>query len=160
VVQVCVGGWHKADAGNSARPQDGGGAQRRSLMAWALNLEWLVLATVMCWLWLRHARREGPGRQVQFIALAMVLVIMFTVIGLYDDMAMVQNPTEASCFQREDLSGARAHAMLHPVVNFTQPLFSEQSFDVFYLGVVADRPTPVLRSAALGSIQNRPPPAV
>lgn len=128
-------------------------------MAWVLNLEWVMLATLMCWLWVRHARREGPGRHVQFIALALVLVMMFTVIGLYDDMAMAQNPAETSCFQREDFSGARAHAMLHPVANFTQPLFSEQSFEVFYLGVAGDRPAPVLRSPALGSIQNRPPPA-
>jgi hypothetical protein len=128
-------------------------------MAWVLNLEWVMLATLMCWLWARHARREGPGRHVQFIALGLVLVMMFTVIGLYDDMAMAQNPAETSCFQREDFSGARAHAMLHPVANFTQPLFSGQSFEVFYVGVPGDHPTPVLRSPALGSIQNRPPPA-
>jgi hypothetical protein len=128
-------------------------------MELALNLGWVVLATLMCWLWVRHARREGPGRQVQFIALALVLSIMFVVISLYDDMAMAQNPAETSCFQREDFSGARAHAMLHPVANFTQPLASEPSFEVIYLGVVGDHPAPALRSPALGSIQNRPPPA-
>jgi hypothetical protein len=129
-------------------------------MELVLNLGWVVLATAMCWLWVRHARREGPGRQVQFIALALVLSMMFVVISLYDDMAMAQNPAETSCFQREDFSGARAHALLHPVANFTQPLVSEPSFEVIYLGVVGDHPAPALRSPALGSIQNRPPPAV
>ena len=124
-----------------------------------LNLGWVVLATAMCWLWVRHARREGLGRQAQFIALALVLSTMFVVISLYDDMAMAQYPAETSCFQREDFSGARAHAMLHPVANFTQPLVSELSFEVIYLGAVGDHPAPALRSPALGSIQNRPPPA-
>ena len=128
-------------------------------MVWVLNLEWVVLATAMSWLWARHARLKGPGRQVQFIALALILVNMFVVISMYDDMAMAQSPAETSCFAREDLSGARAHAMLHPAATFTQPLFSEPSFEAFYLGVVGNTPAPALRSPALRSIQNRPPPA-
>jgi|SRR5271166_1130299 len=125
-----------------------------------LNLEWVVLATLMCWLWLRHpARCEGRGRWAQVISLALVLVMMFVVITMYDDMAMAQSPAETSCFAREDFSGARAHAMLHPVANFAQPLFLEPSFEAFYLGVLGDHPAPALRSPALGSIQNRPPPA-
>ena len=128
-------------------------------MELTLNLGWMAMATAMCWLWVRHARREGLGRQAQFIALALVLSTMFVVISLYDDMAMAQYPAETSCFQREDFSGARAHAMLHPVANFTQPLVSELSFEVIYLGAVGDHPAPALRPPALGSIQNRPPPA-
>ena len=56
-------------------------------MELALNLGWVVLATAMCWLWVHHAPREGSGRRMQFIALALVLVMMFTVITMYDDMA-------------------------------------------------------------------------
>jgi hypothetical protein len=129
-------------------------------MELALNLGWVVLATVMLWLWVRHpARREGRGHAEQFVSLAIVLAVMFVVITMYDDMAMAQNPAETSCFQREDFSGARAHVMLHPVVNFTQPLFSGLSFEVLYLGMVGSHPAPALQSPALGSIQNRPPPA-
>ncbi len=125
-----------------------------------LNLGWVVLVTLMCWLWLRHpARCEDRGRTVQFVSLALVLVMMFVVITMYDDMAMAQSPAETSCFAREDFSGARAHAMLHPVANFPQPLFSEPSFEAHYLGVVGNYPAPALQSPALGLVQNRPPPA-
>jgi hypothetical protein len=129
-------------------------------MELVLNLEWVVLATLMCWLWVHHpARRKSRGRSAQFVSLALVLVMMFVVISIYDDMAMAQNPAETSCFQREDFSGARAHAMQHPVATVSQPLFSGPSFKVFYLGVTDNHPAPTLRSPALGSIQNRPPPA-
>ena len=129
------------------------------MLIWVLNLEWVVLATLMCWLWMRHARRKGPRRHVQFIALALVLVTMFVVISIYDDMAMAQNPAETPCFQREDFSAARAQAMQHPVANFTQALFSEPSMEVSYLGVVGNLPAPALQSPALCPIQSRPPPA-
>ena len=129
-------------------------------MVLVTNLGWVVLATAMCWLWVRHhAPREGSGRRMQFIALALVLAMMFTVITIYDDMAMAQNLAETSCFQREDFSGTRTHALQHPVANFTQPLISEMFFKAFYLGVVGNHPAPALRSPALGTIQNRPPPA-
>jgi hypothetical protein len=78
-------------------------------MELVLNLGWVVLVTLMCWLWLRHpARCEGRGRWAQLASLALVLVMMFVVITMYDDMAMAQNPTETSCFAREELSGARS----------------------------------------------------
>ena len=129
-------------------------------MELVLNLGWVVLATVMSWLWVHHPLREGSGRRVQFTALTLVLAMMFTVITLYDDKAMAQNPAETSSFQREDSSGARAHATLHPVANFIQPLFSEPSFEAVCLSVANNRTALALKSRALGSIQNRPPPAV
>jgi hypothetical protein len=127
-------------------------------MELVLNLEWMVLATAMYWLWVRYARREGPGRGVQFIALALVLVTMFTVITMYDDMAMAQNPAETRCFQREDDLGAHAHAPLHPVAVLT-PLFSAKpSFDLRHSAVLGNLVAPALEVPATNSIQNRPPP--
>jgi glucan phosphoethanolaminetransferase (alkaline phosphatase superfamily) len=129
-------------------------------MVWVLNLAWVVLATLMCLLWMRHARREGPGRQTQFIALALVLVAMFVVITMYDDMAMAQNPAETRCFQqREDELGAHAHAPLHPVADLI-PLFSAKpSFDSSHSAVLGNLLVPALKVPAKNSIQNRPPPA-
>ena len=129
------------------------------LMIWVLNLGWLVLATLMCLLWVRHARRQGPVRQVQFIALALVLANMFVVISIYDDMAMAQNPAETNCFQRKDDLSAYPHAPLHSVAVLI-PLFSAKpSFDSSHSAVLGNLVASALKVPATNSIQNRPPPA-
>jgi hypothetical protein len=161
MVLVCDGGRQNSDADNAANPRGGGGAQRGWLMVWVLNLEWVVLATLLCWRWVRNARREGPGRQVQFIALALVLANMFVVISIYDDMAMAQNPAETRCFQREDDLGAHAHAHapLHPAVASTPTLAAELPVHTFRFALPGSLLVPTMKVPILFSIQNRPPPA-
>ncbi len=128
-------------------------------METVLNLEWVILAVVMCWLWMRYAPREGRGRSAQIVSLALVLVMMFVVIGLYDDMAMAQNPAEIRCFQREDDLGAHAHASIHPVVASTPTLAAELPFNTFRFAVPGSLLVPTVKVPAVSSIQNRPPPA-
>jgi hypothetical protein len=128
-------------------------------MELALNLGWTAMATAMCWLWVRHARREGPGRHVQFIALALVLANMFVVITMYDDLAMAQNPAETRCFQREDDLGAHAHAPFHPVVASIPTLTAEFPFNTFRFTVPGSLLVPTVKVPVLSSIQNRPPPS-
>jgi hypothetical protein len=126
----------------------------------ALNLEWMVLAIAMCWLWVRHARREGRGGPAQFVSLALLLVIMFVVITMYDDKAMAQNPAEIRCFLRDDDLGAHAHAPLHPAVASTPTLAAEIHFIALRLAVPRSLHAPTVKVPVLSSIQNRPPPAV
>jgi hypothetical protein len=128
-------------------------------MELALNLEWMAMAAAMCWLWVRHARREGRGRWAQFVSLALVLFTMFTVITMYDDMAMAQNPAETRCFQREDDLGAHAHAPLHTIVASIPTLAAEIPFNAFRFAVPGSLLIPTVKAPALSSIQNRPPPA-
>jgi hypothetical protein len=128
-------------------------------MELALNLEWMALATAMCWLWVHHARREGQGRSAQFVSLTLVLGIMFVVITMYDDMAMAQNPAETRCFQREDDLGSHVHAPFHPVVASTPALAAELPFNTIRFAVPDRLFVPTVKVPALSSIQNRPPPA-
>jgi hypothetical protein len=128
-------------------------------MEMVLNLGWMAMAIAMCWLWVHHARREGQGRPAQFVSLALVLVMMFVVITMYDDMAMAQNPAETRCFQREDDLGAHAHAPLHPAVALAPTLAAELRFDTFRYAVVGRVLAPTVELPFLSSIQNRPPPA-
>jgi hypothetical protein len=128
-------------------------------MEMALNLGWTAMATAMCWLWVHHARREGRIRWAQIVSLALVLVIMFVVITVYDDMAMAQNPAETRCFQREDDLGAHEYAQLHPVVASIPTPAAELSFNTLRYAVPGSLLVPTMKVPALSSIQNRPPPA-
>jgi hypothetical protein len=128
-------------------------------MELTLNLGWTAMATAMCWLWVRHARREGQGRSTQVVSLSLVLFIMFAVITMYDDMAMAQNPAETRCFQREDDLGGHMHALLHPVVASAPTLAAELPFNTFRFAVPGSLHVPTVEVPALFSIQNRPPPA-
>jgi hypothetical protein len=128
-------------------------------MELVLNLAWTALATTMCWLWVHHARREGQGRSAQLVSLTLVLVIMFAVITVYDDLAMAQNPAETSSFQREDDLGVHAHVQLHPVVASIPTPAMEFSFSTFWFAVPDSLLVPTVKVQALSSIQNRPPPA-
>jgi hypothetical protein len=128
-------------------------------MELGLNLEWVALAAAMCWLWLHHARREGPGRRVQGVALALVLVTMFVVITMYDDMAMAQNPAETRCFQqREDELGTHVHAPLHPIVGLISLFSAKLSPDPPHSAVLDNLLALASKVPATSSIQNRPPP--
>jgi hypothetical protein len=128
-------------------------------MELALNLEWTAVAAVMCWLWARHARREGPGRRVQGIALALVLVTMFVVITMYDDMAMAQNPAETRCFQqREDELATHVHVPLHPIVSLVSQLSAKLSFGTSHSAVLGNLLAPAFEVPAKDPVQNRPPP--
>jgi hypothetical protein len=128
-------------------------------MELTLNLGWVAMATAMCWLWARHARREGHGLWVQFISLTLVLAMMFVVITIYDDLAMAQNPAETRCFQREDDLGAHAHVPLHPAVASLPTLATELPFKTVRFTGPGSLHIPAVKASALSSIQNRPPPA-
>jgi hypothetical protein len=127
-------------------------------MELALNLGWAALTIAMCWLWVRHARREGQGCWAQFVSLALVFVIMFFVITMYDDMAMAQNPAESRCFQREDDLSAHEHAQLHPVEASIPPPVRELSFNTTHFAMPGSFFVSTVKVPALSTIQNRPPP--
>jgi hypothetical protein len=119
----------------------------------------MALATAMCWLWMCYGRREGLRRSAQFVSLALVLVMMFVVITMYDDMAMARNPAETRCFQREDDLGLHAHASLHPAVASIPTLAAELIFNTVRSAVSGSSLVPTMQNPVLSSIQNRPPPA-
>ena len=128
-------------------------------MELTLNLGWTAMTLAMGWMWAHHARREGQGRWRQFVSFALILVIMFGVITVYDDMAMAQNPAETRCFQREDDRGAHAHAPFHPVVASTPALAAELPFITIRFAGPGSLLIPTVKVPVLSSIQNRPPPA-
>jgi hypothetical protein len=134
-------------------------------MELALNLAWVLLATLMFCLWLQDTPRIGsdrriPDRRMQLMALAVLILILFPVISVTDDLLAAQNPAEADSCLRRDHVVSCAHSIFPAAAAPPQPALAELSFG--FLRFVAPRnfPAPIVDHPALTSIQNRPPPAV
>src|ERR1035438_6715069 len=80
-------------------------------MELVLNLAWVLLAALMFCLWLRFAPRTDVDRRMQFVALAVLLLILFPVISVTDDLQAMQNPAEADCLLRRDHACSTAYSI-------------------------------------------------
>jgi hypothetical protein len=133
-------------------------------MELTLNLAWMVLAALMFCLWLRFASRTGPelrieNRRAQFVTLAVLILILFPVISVTDDLQVIQNPAETDTCQRRDNIVCNAHSIFPAVAALPLPVFAELSFGILRVAAPGRLPAPVIDHPALASIQNRPPPA-
>src|ERR1700677_1553897 len=99
-----------------------------------LNLAWVLLATLMFYLWLRFAPLRGVRPQLQFVALAVLLLILFPVISVSDDLQAVQNPAEADCLVRRD-HGPTLHTILTPIAALPLLAVAGVSFSVFRMAI-------------------------
>lgn len=129
-------------------------------MEFTLNLAWVVLAALMFCLWLRHGTDAATDRRMQFVALAVLLLILFPVISVTDDLQAVQNPAETDSCQRRDHGCSAPHSIWSPVAALPLPAFAELSFGVQRMAAPGSLAAPVIALAALNPIENRPPPAV
>jgi hypothetical protein len=125
-----------------------------------LNLAWMLLATLTYWLWVSYAPRKGADRRTQLVALALVMLILFPVISVTDDLMTAQNPAETDCCQRKGHVHVNDHPMLHPVPEFALPSFAAIHSGSTCFAVPDNLTAPPVKVPALHSIQNRPPPAV
>ncbi len=133
-----------------------------------LNLAWILLAVTMLAHWWRLHRQEAVcprcarrfGRRTQFIALCVLLLILFPVISVSDDLLAAQYTTETDGSVRKHHAGCcTAHATTTPapaqaaVAAFQLPMPSSVKVEL-PLG----HSLPAL-NPAFYSIENRPPPA-
>jgi len=126
-------------------------------MELALNLAWAFLAAVMVCLWLRRAPRSGIDRRLQFVALAVLLLILFPVISVTDDLQAAQNPAEADCLVRRN-HGTTPLSLLTPVATPPPPAVTGLSFGVLRQAIPGSPKERVFDHPALATIRNRPPP--
>ncbi len=124
-----------------------------------LNSAWMLMATAIVYLWLRLGRRTPAERHMSFVALVMLIVILFPVISVSDDLWSIQNPAETDTCQRRDHRASSPHSISTGSVALHETPGAELSFAVQRL----DAPRQIQLRAnyipALHSIQNRPPPA-
>ena len=127
-------------------------------MELVLNLVWGLLAALMFCLWMRFAPRTGKDRRMQFVALAVLLLILFPVISVTDDLQAIQNPAETDCCQRRDHVGSAPHSILTPVASLPMPAVADLPYGVLGLAIPGRGVVPIFDHPAKALIQNRPPP--
>jgi len=128
-----------------------------------LNLAWVLLAATMLCLWLHLGRRMGPVRQMhnrplQFVALALLLLILFPVISVTDDLQVIQSAAEVSSSHRRHQVCTSAHSILPATAAPPPATFAGLSFGYLHLAASGRSLAMIVVKAASGPIQNRPPP--
>lgn len=124
-----------------------------------LNSAWAVMAFVIMCLWLRLERRDKAERRSSFVALVMLLVILFPVISVSDDLWSLHNPAETDTCQRRDHLTTSPHSIFPAIAALPEPPPAELAVDFQRLAVTLRVPLSLLENPALDPIQNRPPPA-
>jgi hypothetical protein len=127
-------------------------------MELVLNLVWVLLTATMAVLWLRFSTRVGGSRRTQVVALIALLLLLFPVISVSDDLLALQNPAEVDCCGRRGHVAADLHVDLHPAAILAQPMAAAIQLSVLRIASPGEVPSRVEDNACLSAIQNRPPP--
>jgi hypothetical protein len=124
-----------------------------------LNSAWVMMAVVIVILWLRLEGRAKAETRLSFIALVMLIVILFPVISVSDDLWSLQSPAETNTYQRRDHQGSCPHSIFPVISALPEPAPAELTFG-FHGFVAPFRFTKLaVENPALAPIQNRPPPS-
>jgi len=124
-----------------------------------LNTAWALLSVVIVCHWLRVERRDPADRRLRFIALAMLIVILFPVISVSDDLWAAQNPAETVGCQRRDHHASCPHSIFPACAALPEAAFADLSFGFMRAAKPLNLALPSVENPALAPIQNRPPPA-
>jgi hypothetical protein len=127
-------------------------------MELTLNLAWALMAVVLVRLWLRAAPSRCACPQSQMVALLMVIMILFPVISVTDDLGAALNPAELDCCARRHYAVSCSHSIFPAAATLPPPVFAEHTFGFLRFTAPGNRPAPLVEITALASIQNRPPP--
>jgi hypothetical protein len=124
-----------------------------------LNFAWVMMAVAIVCLWVRFEHRSGAKRRLPFIALVMLIVILFPVISVSDDLWSIQNPAETDTWQRRDHLASCPHSVFPAIAALPEPAFAVLTVGFQRFNAPLH---PLLRAVgnpAFDIIQNRPPPA-
>jgi len=128
-------------------------------MELVLNLGWILTASLMFCVWLRFAPRSPANGRMQFVALAILILILFPVISVTDDLQTAQYPAVVDSSQRRDHVGSGPHSFFPAVTALPPPVFAGIFFGIPRFSAPANLHAPLVDHPALAPIQIRPPPA-
>jgi len=128
-------------------------------MELALNLFWALLAALMLCRWAQFAPGSGSTRHRQAVALAMLVVLLFPVISVTDDLQTTQSPAEAECCIRRIEAATPAPSLLSSLDALPPaecPAVPSRNLGSAFMTLI---PVHGFGDSSLHPIQNRPPPA-
>jgi hypothetical protein len=124
-----------------------------------LNSAWAVMSIVIVCLWLRLDGRTKGERRLPFVALVMLIVILFPVISVSDDLWSLQNPAETDTCQRRNHLDSSPHSIFPAIAALPELAPTELTFSSRWIAAPLSLPLTVVENPALDPIQNRPPPS-
>lgn len=130
------------------------------------NLLWMAITIALGAAWLSSRRNHRaqsllPAIGVQFVALAMLAVILLPVISLTDDLQATTNPAETERFSRRGDLQPSPDQPVHPVPVALALLVAPRIFPPLRAtGLVPDaQPVSQQKSGFSSAVETRPPPA-
>lgn len=124
-----------------------------------LNSVWALLALAIVCFWLRQ---ESPGhtrRRSPFIALVMLIVVLFPVISVSDDLWSMQNPAETDSCQRRAHLASSPHSLFPAISALPESPFTGVASSCQRFIAPSNESLHTVHNPAFDAIQNRPPPA-
>lgn len=123
-----------------------------------LNLLGISVAMAFVCLWLRQASFPGSDRKTQFVALVLLILILFPVISVTDDLLAAQNPAETDSCVRRDYATHGVQPAPQLLAILPAPLVVAHRFGFLGFAGPDAHPLPTLSAPATAPIENRPPP--
>jgi hypothetical protein len=128
-------------------------------MELTLNLGWVLVALCMMCAWLRIAPRAARERRAQFVALAVVILILLPAISMTDDLMAAQNPAEVDCTVRRDDGSFHPHSSVPLLEEIPLAAFQGSTFNLVQVLSPNRLSVPHVEIPSLAPVENRPPPA-
>jgi hypothetical protein len=128
-------------------------------MELALNLFWVLLTALMLFAWVRFAPCGGLNRRRQALALALLVLLLFPVISVTDDLQTSQNFAEADCCLKRHDAMASPHSLLPSFDALPSSAFTGICLRALGVASPAQLFVPPVQHLVLHPIQNRPPPS-
>lgn len=117
-----------------------------------------MLAMAIVCFWLMSGLRASKSWRQSFIALAVLIAVLFPVISVSDDLYAVNNPAETDTCQRRVHSTSCLHPFFPSVAALPALAPAERSLGVQSSVLLPKLTGMLVFSQAINTIESRPPP--
>lgn len=123
------------------------------------NFAWAFVALASVFLWTKQGRHTLRYGHSPVVGLAMLVVLLFPVISVSDDLWSLRHPAETEVCQRRDHRDGTSYSQFQIPIALPEPIGVELNFQSRCLGEPRHMESVALAAPPLGPLANRPPPA-